>query len=240
MHYKYQEKYATTDDVKWSDNIPFVGINLGIGYKNFSIDVSAQQSDSVKDGLFSEKSGLRTDITADLSRTDYAVNVGYKIRTSELLNKLLFIGDDGSGDSLSFFTGYKMSQSEITELDRRTSGSGIFFKHYTQFETTGPFLGMAYGRPIGERSNVGISLAYAWLDTDYTSTRQAVTADSTDGLTVSLKWSFSLTRNWTYSLSIDGYRYKMDARPDRKENKSEMSSIEESVINLKSLFIYSF
>lgn len=246
MQYKYAEKSKdplNSPDVKWRDNMPFWGIGGVVGYKDFSLDAYFQQSVTGKSGLFEVGDVLRQDHNTDLKRTDYAVSLAYRI--DPLIDNFF----DSKIGNLSLYGGYKVGDTDIRGLRRRTfplptGGLGEFLKlEETKFETKGPTLGMAYGWPIG--SNIlGINFGYAWLQTSYSSTEQTVIPDSTSGYTVKIIWKGRLSTNLNYSLSLDGYKYTMTAKSvpeELVENiNSSLDSIEESVMSFKASLNFTF
>ncbi|WP_069471681.1 hypothetical protein [Candidatus Marithrix sp. Canyon 246] len=87
MNYQYEEVFTGSDDVKWSDTMPFLGIGMTLAYKNFSFDVYVQKSDTGEDSFFNKGQYYTTDHNATFNRDDYAVNFGYT--TDSLFGGLL-------------------------------------------------------------------------------------------------------------------------------------------------------
>jgi hypothetical protein len=242
LYQRYEEKYKTSDDVKWEDNIPFVGGGLTLGYKNFSVDVYYQQSASGKAIEFETSDSLIRDKNIDnLSRKDYAINFSYAMNLFKKLD-----------DRVVFSTGYKVGHTNISGSNRYIpTGQDIKYSPIdTQFETNGPTVGISYGFPIGE-GVIGLNLAYAWLKTDYTSTEmKETTAESTSGLTLGLLWSSPITNNLMFSFSVDGYQYTMgaanaettfiDALGREQPRTITIDSIEENVFSVKTSLSYAF
>lgn len=256
MHqHSYEEKYETSDDVKWEDNIPFAGLGLTLGYKNFSLDVYAQQSASGKDSLYDEDDSVLPtgeivtqdrDYNTDISREDYAINLSYA--------RNLFVNWD---DRIVFSVGYKVGKTSISGA-RRNITTNLSTEEVKpnrrheekQFETNGPTLGISYGFPIGE-GVIGLNFAYAWLETDYTSSEMKETTPvSTSGLTLGFIWNSPITNNLMFSFSVDGYQYTMgaasaettfiDALGREQPRKITIDSIEESVVSVKTSLSYAF
>ncbi|MCK5523888.1 MAG: hypothetical protein KAI83_12220 [Thiomargarita sp.] len=245
MHqHSYEEKYTgkDSDDVKWEDNMPFAGLGITLGYKNFSVDVYAQQSASGKAIEFETSDSLLRDKNIDnLSRKDYAINFSYAMNLFKKLD-----------DRVVFSTGYKVGHTNISGTSRyiSTSTGGINYSPIdTQFETNGPTVGISYGFPIGE-GVIGLNLAYAWLKTDYTSPEMEVTPESTSGLTLGLLWSSPITNNLMFSFSADYYKYTMGAESAKTEFEDalgrvqrrdiQLNTIEESVVSIKTSLSYAF
>jgi len=261
IYEKYEEKYARddSDDVLWQDNVPFLGIGLTLGKKNFSVDIYAQQSESGKDSFARgssrqiENTNINSlqDYNATLSRKDYALNLSYSKRN-------LF----GRDHSLIFSVGYKIGQTDINVRARNTHVISITGEENEttnnnldhqdiQFETKGPTIGLAYGFPVGN-SVLGINLGYAWLNTAHSNSSFVgeTNPGSTSGITVGFLWAGSITQNLGYSLSVDGYSYTMDAATIESQFKDQngnlqtrvinLDSIEESVVTFKVSLSYSF
>ena len=237
LYQKYEEKYkGDSEAVEWKDNIPFAGLGMTLGYKNFSVDVYAQQSASGKDSFFSsevdESSAKVKDYSTNISREDYAINLSYA--------RNLFVNLD---DRIVFSVGYKAGKTSINGARRRISTplntgiASIFPGHEeTQFETKGPTVGISYGFPIGE-GVIGLNFGYAWLKTDFSSPEyMSVDADSTSGITLGLLGSYPITNNLMFSFSADGYQYTMNA----KASRVGLETIEESVVSVKVSLSYAF
>jgi len=274
MHYVYEEVYGSSDNVKWADNLPFVGVGFTFGHEKFdrlSFDIYAQRTDTGKDALFlynNENQGVElvSDTNANLNREDYAINLGWRFDD-------LFFDEDGVSVSL----GYKMGKSNIG-LTRRNkvtvtlppqpigvdrvidSNTGQILAEIpstttttaqqvntsqsndeTTFETKGPSLGISYGYPVGERSMLGVNLAYTSLSSDYQSTQyENVGAKSTEGLTFGLSWS-SATRLVSYGVSLDWYSYTMDVDRNTLTGNvagSDFNELKEEVFSLKVFVFY--
>ncbi|MEN8215348.1 MAG: hypothetical protein ABFS56_03015 [Pseudomonadota bacterium] len=242
IYEKYEENYAESDDILWQDNVPFIGIGLTLGKKNFSVDIYAQQSESGKDSFIRETSSLLQDYNATLSRKDYALNLSY-------IKSNLFSWDH----SLVFSVGYKIGQTDIGVRTRNITNQSkpIIKPQDIQFETKGPTIGLAYGFPVGN-SVLGINLGYAWLNTAHSNSSFGVETNpaSTSGITVGFLWAGSISKNFGYSLSLDGYSYTMGAVTTKTQFKDQngnlqtreikLNSIEESVMTFKFSLSYSF
>lgn len=244
IYEKYEEKYATSNDILWQDNVPFIGIGLTLGKKNFSVDIYAQQSESGKDSFIRETSSLLQDYNANLSRKDYALNLSY--------SKMNLFGWE---HSLVFSVGYKIGQTDIGVRARNITNQSnpIIRLQDIQFETKGPTIGLAYGFPVGN-SVLGINMGYAWLNTAHSNSDFEVETDAkgTSGITVGFLWAGSITQNLGYSLSVDGYSYTMDAgtieKPPFQDDNGNLqegqritiNGIEESVVTFKFSLSYSF
>ncbi len=240
LHHSYKEIYKGegSSDIKWEDNMPFAGLGITLGYKNFSLDVYAQQSASGKDSFFSSEvveNGVKIkDYNTDISREDYAINLSYA--------RNLFVNWD---DRIVFSVGYKAGKTSISGARRNITPLSdeeqyISLGHEEkQFETNGPTVGISYGFPIGE-SVIGLNLAYAWLETTYTPSEN-VTPDSTSGLTLGILLSSPITNNLMFNFSVDGYQYTMNAEPpDERESLVSIDTIEESVFSIKTSLSYAF
>ena len=256
LYQKYEEIYeGDSEDVKWKDNIPFVGLGMTFGYKSFSVDVYAQQSASGKDSSFNNKEiinkevimgYLTDDYNTDMSREDYAINLSY--------SRNLFVNLD---DRIIFSVGYKAGKTSISGPRRdivsiQDSGTQNVNRSHeeTQFETKGPTVGISYGFPIRE-SVIGINIAYAWLKTDFSSPeRMNVDTGATNGLTLGVFWTRPITNNLTFNFSVDAYNYTMDPVSAKelfiddsgipRETEIKLDSIEESVVSVKVSLGYVF
>jgi len=244
MYFKYQEKYPNTDDVKWQDNMPFLGIggtlSAAFGEDHFvSIDGYVQQTASGKDSFFGLPEAIDDailDYNTNLSRRDYAINLSYGWRN------LLIIDN-----SLVASVGYKLGKTDINGTRRNIvsgEGEGIYYRNEKiQFETKGPTLGISYNHPVGESSAVSLNLGYAWLESDYISTQQEITPASTQGLTYGLSWNSTITNKLRYGFSVDAYSYTMGASLTKKEREGVIitnfiDSIEETVYSFKASLYY--
>ncbi len=241
MSYKYEEEFVGSDNVKWDDIMPFLGLGLTLGYSNWSIDAYAQQSFKGKDSSFEQSSlfesseTMTMDSTTDLTREDYAVNLSYK-------TKALF-GYEMSG-FLSVFAGYKYGKTDITGPQRRTFENPLSFHriyfYEKSFKTNGYSIGGGYSWPIGKSGGLlGIKAAFATLDADYDSNQLIVVTEPTRFTWISLNWSSSFSKNVTYGFSLDVQNYAMGATPTVHPGVT-LSSIEERIISLKALLSYTF
>ncbi|MDM8564720.1 hypothetical protein QUF74_03620 [Candidatus Halobeggiatoa sp. HSG11] len=239
----YKQVYENSEDVEWQGNMPIVGVGITAGYKNFSLDIYAQQSQSAKDSFFEENPPsrgfiLEEDNSAEFYRVDYSLNISYK--TTNLFTNL--------DDNLLFSVGYKFGETNIDVVSRTNrfkeeTGELLDAFNYPnniKFTTQGVTVGIAYGFPIG-RNIIGINLAYTpWLNADYSTLLPTdVEPDSTDGRRVGVTWIGPITNNLKYGLSIDWYGYDMKA-VDNKDENSELSSIEESIVGFRASLNYDF
>jgi len=221
MYHHYEENYHGSGNVKWNDHMPFLGTGVTLGYNNFFFDIYAQQSATGKDNQF-DAGNTTKDHNTNIIRKDYAINFGYRIA------------------NFSFFAGYKVGKTDINGTRRYVGTSGIRYDNEeTQFETKGPLIGYAYGLPVGESSSLGIKVAYGWLDSDYSSNQIEIATASTSFIWANINWSGPLTKNLTYSLSLDGQKYKMGAASTENPAIS-VDSITESIVSFKALLSYTF
>jgi hypothetical protein len=237
MSYKYEEEFTGSDNVKWDDIMPFLGLGVTLGYNNWSIDGYVQQSFKGHDSIFEQSSLVESetmtmDSTTDLTREDYAVNLSYK-------TKALF-GYEMSG-FLSVFAGYKYGKTDISGIQRITISSldkPLLYFAETTFETTGYAIGGGYSWPIGKSGLLGIKMAYGNLNGDYNSNQFGVVTSPTDFIWGSIHWSRSLSKNLTYAVSFDAQNYAMEGISTNR--LITINSIEERIISLKALLSYTF
>ncbi len=240
MSYKYEEEFTGSNNVKWDDIMPFLGLGVTLGYNNWSIDAYAQQSFKGHDSIFEQSSLVESetmtmDSTTDLTREDYAVNLSYK-------TKALF-GYEMSG-FLSVFAGYKYGKTDITGPQRRTFENPLSFHriyfYEKSFKTNGYSIGGGYSWPIGKSGGLlGIKGAFATLDGDYDSNELGVVTTPTSFTWISINWSSALSKKVTYAFSLDAQNYAMEATPTDQPGVT-LSSIEERIISLKALLSYTF
>jgi hypothetical protein len=240
MSYEYKENYPSGQDIKWSDNIPYAGVGITLDYNNFALDIYAQQTVSGKDSFFNTQPApgvIIFDDNTNLSRRDLASNVSYGIQNL-LTNK---------GDALIFSVGYKWGQSDINGARRRTvfpenqPQYTIYDTEETQFTTGGPSIGVTYGFPIGQKSKIGINIAFTKLvNTDFRKTGPTqFDIDTTQGLTVGAIWMGSITNEISYSLSFDYYKYEMTGTTwSLREVNTDPFTLEEQVMSLKASISY--
>ena len=231
MDYQYEEVFAGSDNVKWSDTIPFLGIGMTLGYKNFSFDVYVQKSDTGEDSLFDSGGTFSTkDYNATFNRDDYAMNFGYST-------------DGLFGGLLSFVVGYKVGETEVGGARRRyrlEGGDSSFFffsSEITTIKTKGPTIGVAYGLPVGKSSMIGINVAYAWLDGDYES-NQMTLAIEPEAITFGINWSGPISNRLTYRIALDAYQYPTQALST--DDRLSIESIKEEIVSLKASLSYKF
>ncbi len=108
MSYQYDERYENSDDVKWSDNMPFLGIGGRLGLNNFSVNVYGPtfRSTGVDSSIrrcYSDDS-VERDHNANFSRQDYAINLSYSIDKIIQPPPQFVIG----------FVGYKVGKPDIS------------------------------------------------------------------------------------------------------------------------------
>ncbi|MEK8018130.1 MAG: hypothetical protein VSS75_014750 [Candidatus Parabeggiatoa sp.] len=234
MSYKYEEEFTGSDNVKWHDIMPFLGLGVTLGYNNWSIDAYAQKSFTGKDGLFAQSETITRDYATDFTREDYAVNMSYK-------TKALF-GYKMRG-VLSFFAGYKYGKTEITGPRSITISSleeSSFSFSEMSLKTNGYSIGGGYSWPIGKSGGLlGIKGAFATLDGDYDSNELGVVTTPTIFTWISINWSSALSKKVTYAFSLDAHNYAMEATPTDQPGVT-LSSIEERIISLKALLSYTF
>jgi hypothetical protein len=234
MYYQYDERYRNSDDVEWSDNMPFLGIGGRLGLNNFSVNGYAQWSDTGVDSFYGVDDSFERDHNANFSRQDYAINLSYSI--DRLFNRHLGL--------LSVFIGYKVGRTRIGGTRRYflvNQENRIRFNEETDIKTKGPTIGIAYGWPIGESSVLGIKVARAMLEGDYDSNLQTVTIKP-HGWTFGLNWSAPITNRLTYRLSLDGYSYPMSVEVSTGPEQlySSIYEIEETVVSFKASLSYMF
>jgi len=236
MDYQYEEVFAGSDNVKWSDSIPFLGIGVTLGYKNFSFDVYAQKSDTGEDSTFYENQlsigdrYLISDYNATFNRNDYAVNFGYST--------------DSLFGVLSFVVGYKVGETKIGGARRNYLSEGgdssilSLRSETTTIKTKGPTIGVAYGLPVGKSSMIGINVAYAWLDGDYESNQMTLAIDP-EAITFGINWSGPISNRLTYRIALDAYQYPTQAFSTDNPNIT-IESIKEEIVSLKASLSYKF
>jgi hypothetical protein len=117
----------------------------------------------------------------------------------------------------------------------------IYDTEETQFTTGGPSIGVTYGFPIGQKSKIGINIAFTKLvNTDFRKTGPTqFDIDTTQGLTVGAIWMGSITNEISYSLSFDYYKYEMTGTTwSLREVNTDPFTLEEQVMSLKASISY--
>jgi hypothetical protein len=240
MYHRYSDAFFDKD--KLSDNTPFIGFGVTIGLgKRILFDGYFQHSDKGKDGYFLEN--VNTD--AQFNRDDYVGTFTYMIPQPWF-----------ERHSLSFFGGYKKSQTNIAATIIRLPN--LLTRQEVTFQTTGFFGGLGYSwKPFNnDESNFTINVAYGGLDGDYTfSAFRGEKRDSSSnavspakGFRYGVYWNGPLTkfsRGWgklTYTISLDGYEYKMDLKQEIAGRSMEEKAVKEGVygINASVNYVYDF
>ncbi len=226
MNYQYEEVFTASSDVKWSDTMPFLGIGMTLGYKNFSFDVYAQKSDTGEDSFFNKGQYYTKDHNATFNHDDYAVNFGYST-------------DSLFGGLLSFIVGYKVGETKIGGLRRYYLDNSFLYNtpESSKIKTRGPTIGIAYGLPVGKSSMLGINVAYAWLDGDYESNQMNLEINPT-ATTFGINWSSPITNKLTYRIALDAYEYPTIVLPT--DSRITIESIKEQIVSLKASLAYRF
>jgi hypothetical protein len=257
MSYRYQETYNqnTKKSLDWEGYMPFLGAGIILGYKNFSLDLYARRSAFGKDNQFDATetpgdNGIITngkEINVGFLHHDYGINLNYQLSKKVLKNILI---DNGN---IIFSVGYKWGINDIREINRNdsydenicSSNQACYDQTYKlssqdkQFKMEGITLGVAYGYSIENIGILGINLAYAWLDTEYSSSINKIfNTDTAKGETIGIQWNGIISNNLTYGLSVDYYKYNINASSTSKD--ISLNSITETVLTTKASLSYTF
>ncbi len=169
--------------------------NIALGYQSLyailSYDKSLGADHRTTDSVVG---GNPTSTTTDFSRTDSTATLGYRL-----------------GNSFSVFGGYTKGVNEFSQ----TSAVAILIVTDITYTETGPFVGASYTNNFGNKGSLGLSLAYAKLDSELKTVthpnlgRSDTKGDNT-GLSYGLTWSGTLNGSLGYRIGVKGIQYKMD------------------------------
>ncbi len=240
---------AFFDKDKLTDNSPFggIGITIGVG-KKILLDGYFQYTDKGKDGYFLTNDAEIDD--AQFNREDYVGTLTYIIPLPSWFER----------HSFSVFGGYKKSQTDLTaNVTKLPPGIPPLSRQEVTFETYGPFFGVGYSwKPFkNDESNLTFNVAWGWdMKGDYTfSAFRGEKRDSSDnavnptsGFRYGIYWNGPLTKfsrgrgKLTYTISLDGYEYKMDLKQEIAGRSMEGKAVEEAVygINASVNYVYDF
>ena len=233
-----------------SESFPILGFGGTVSNGKFFADFYYQSSLSADASAVSEVARDDPDTLSDISdidvdRTDAAITFGW-----------------GFTDNLSAYIGYKTGETELSQsavINSASTGNSELNKIDREFKQSGPFIGLAYGHPIGN-GVLGLNAAVAKLDADYdvslvnqvrpTRIDESLEGDTT-GLTIGINWKAPLTNKLIYAISFDAYKYTFDGfKGDSTtidglvDSTTEVdvsnSEIEEEVFSLRLAIIYRF
>ena len=155
-------------------------------YFAFGAGVTVSQGQFYADINFSTSLSAEYEIssnTADFSRNDLALAVGYKFT-----------------DQLSVFGGYKTGTSEITDFEGNTTDLSL------EFKANGFFIGGSYGTALDDTLYLGGSLALAFMNGEYTEKEDGFLDFTGEGdVSVGLSLNGSITKLLSDSLSVTGF-----------------------------------
>lgn len=230
MHYKY----GNPDVWEMSDNQPFLGIGGTFTHDRLFIDAYSQKSAEGEDEGAAKQEPKKI-YDATFERRDHALTLGYAVN-----------------NNLSFFAGYKYGKSENTFQSQFASER---LEHH--FRAQGPFIGAAYGWQLG-RGLLAVNLAIAKLEgqstvlgfntnDDVSIINKTFASADTLGWTLGVNWNAPLTKNITYSVSLDGYKYTYETYetwqyiyPTKSGGQVDDIDIEETMYSIKASLIYHF
>jgi len=242
-HYKLE--YGTgenvssiSDDVKLSENIPFIGAGITGIYDKFSVDASFITSAGMLGDIEDQFGGYVDPNLANvvyerdihLKRRTWNLSFGYELYSNKLANDNL--------ENIVVFAGYKGAKTNYGWVDHEYKGNvvkgqeiGVPSKD-NEFNTDGWFIGINYGREFelfGHRGRLGLNLSYAELNGEIETTRihkdigkglrertrfEKVNSD-TKGISFGVSWAAgipSLGDNWSYSIFLERASYEFDAK----------------------------
>jgi hypothetical protein len=167
--------------------------NVAFGYKSLYGILSYDKSLSA-DKQTTDAAGVPTATTLDFSRTDSTATLGYRL-----------------GNSFSVFGGYTKGVNEFSQT------SAVVFLIVTNitYAEAGPFVGVSYTQTFGNKGSLGLSVAYAQLNSElktvtHPSGASSDTKGDNTGLSYGLTWSGTLTGSLGYRIGVKGIQYKMD------------------------------
>ena len=187
-------------------NSSFTTINptLALGYKSFYSILSYERSISsdarTTDSLI-PPGPTATSTTTTYSRRDETATLGYRVTPW-----------------FNVFAGYTNGVNEFTQ----TSAVVVLIVTDITYSEKGPFAGVSFNTAIGNKGSLGLSVAYAKLDSELKSVTHpnlqssSVTGDN-KGLSYGLTWSGTLTGSLGYRLGIKETQYDMEQPARVKE-----------------------
>lgn len=240
MYFTHQETFFNSDESKWQDWIPFLGLGGTLSLvteENFySVNLNFQKSDSGNDGIFDVYKGLNDDKILDsninLSRRDFAISFSYGLQDRFNSNAQTIIS-----------LGYKWGQTDIngTRRDIVFSETGNTIKYRneeTQFKIEGFTGGLSFNLHRGDSSNLSIHYGFL-ISPNYTYNKRQITNYS-ELANVGISWNSTITDKWRYGLSVDYYRYQSNifGRRTQEEITNTPDSIEETILSFEASLYY--
>ncbi len=242
MRYTYQEDFKASDDVKWQDNVPFLGAGVGLTASSVNlsflksvdvlVDLSSQWADIGDDREFRDTLVGNTpaiaDWNVDFKRQDYVLTLGATKTFGYVL----------AGASI----GYKGSKAELNGTHRfhpLGSPARIYPEDSTTLKTNGMFGGITIAG-VYKNFAMTLNLAYSWLNSEYDSKLNSIHEEGdNEGLTYGLKFRYKLP-NYPVSLTLSGDYYSYETGFPIREKGTQLNSVKEKMIPLRFSITYRF
>jgi hypothetical protein len=205
-----------------------LGIGGSIIYDAWYLDIHAQRAESTAFGSTSVSSSEQ-----QIERTDFSISVGRQLPFH-----------------FSAFAGYKMGATHkeedigISNEDPNSPNGDVILSFSTRFVVKGPFLGVSYGLPLGDKSLASATLAYGLLDATLDSNlpfpppeSAPVTDTGSSGLSYGLALKTVFYKNYllTNAINCQTYNFAFDYPSSRTHFE-----ITEKLCNLALSLGYSF
>jgi len=221
MNYKWEEGEGLNPNIDidepLSDNLLFLGIGGTISVDRLFINGYLQKTlegEDTSSGRVENIAPSTVNIVSNsnFDRQDYSISFGYAIT-----------------GNFSTFAGYRKSKQAFdvpSTSNIKSEGSplppGLTFAGDFEYETKGPFVGIAYGWALG-KGLVALNFAVARLDVDldshYTITGRDPIVSSNSGnaigMTMGVGWQGQIVGNLRYKVSLNGYQYDFDVLKER-------------------------
>jgi hypothetical protein len=182
-------------------NPSFTTINptVALGYKSFYSVLSYDRS--IGSDAQTGEIGTTTATVTTYSRRDSSATLGYRLN-----------------GSFNVFLGYTDGVNEF----RQSTAALVLVVTDVKYSEKGPFAGASYTAAFRDKGTLGLSIAYAKLDSEFKTVRHpdSVTSDVTGdnkGLSYGLTWSGTMTGSLGYRLGVKETRYEMKEPGQIKE-----------------------
>ena len=228
-----EEISGIKDNVKLSDNLPFLGAGITGIYRGVSVDASFVTSsgllgDIEQSGEYSDPNlkNIFYDRDIHLKRRTWNASLGYELLSNNSENLVIFAGYKQAK------TNYGWVDHEYKTRNRNSAVIGIPSKD-NEFNTDGWFLGINYSREVdifwGHKGRLGLNFSYAWLDGELETrrthkeiegglrsrTRYENVLSKTRGRTIGINWAAGLPflgEDWSYSIFLEHSDYGFEAK----------------------------
>lgn len=267
MHYGFEfgrenDISDIQDKVNYSENLPFLGIGLGVTYDRFFANAQFQKtltkeiSDQGNYGVAGGSETLSFTRDTDLDRQEYSLSLGFH-----------------PTQQLSVAVGYKKATTHYDWFDQerdKEMGNVGFATKNNSFDVNGPFMSATYRHTIGPGA-LSVNFAFAKLDGEITTnrihkqgnsqlinlkdrTRSEVISSDTRGVNLGIQWlqPLKIRKNLFYTVSANWVKYNYDTDSgsfqdnffsNRKSHEIVdlgVFDVEETIFSLNASLIYLF